>query len=109
MIVFTNIPEHTQITLFDKMNMLEKNTDLAHSILFNLRDEYAGKTIFAGTAQLRVLAPITRCAATQVNPPTAERDLNVTKALQQGFDHIHMGVYAEVIQGGEVNLGDIVG
>ena len=24
MIVFTNIPEHTQTTLFDKMNMLEK-------------------------------------------------------------------------------------
>ena len=70
---------------------------------------WVGKTISAGTAQLRVLAPITRCAATQVNPTTAERDLNVPKALQQGFDHIHMGVYAEVIRGGEVKLGDIVG
>ena len=69
---------------------------------------WVGKTISIGRAQFRVLSPITRCAATQVNPATAERDLNVPKALQQGFDHIHMGVYTEVIDGGELNLGDIV-
>ncbi len=70
---------------------------------------WVGKTISVGTAQLRVLAPITRCAATQVNPSTAERDLNVPKALQQAFDHNHMGIYTEVIGGGEVTIGDIVG
>ena len=56
--------------------------------------------------QLRVLAPITRCAATQANPTTAERDLNIPKTLQRAFGHIYMGVYAEVIAGGELNLGD---
>ena len=70
---------------------------------------WVGKAIAIGTVQLRILAPITRCAATQVNPTTATRDLNVPKALQQAFDHIHMGVYTEVLDGGEVNLGDHVG
>ena len=70
---------------------------------------WVGQTISVGKAQLRVLSPITRCAATQVNPTTAERDLNVPKALQQAFDHIHMGVYTEVIGSGEVTIGDIVG
>lgn len=70
--------------------------------------DWVGKTILVGTAQLRVLSPITRCAATQVNPATAERDLNVPKALKQAFDHIHMGIYGEVIDGGDVSVGDRV-
>lgn len=69
---------------------------------------WVGKTIAVGQVQLRVLAPITRCAATQVNPATAQRDLNVPKALQQAFDHIYMGVYAEVLDGGEIKLGDTI-
>ena len=69
---------------------------------------YVGKTITVGKAQMRVLSPTTRCAATQVNPATAERDLNVPKALQQAFGHIHMGVYAEVIASGEIELGDVI-
>lgn len=70
---------------------------------------WVGKTVSIGTVQLRVLAPITRCAATQVNPTSAERDLNVPKALQQAFNHIHMGIYTEVIDRGELGTGDRVG
>lgn len=68
--------------------------------------DWVGQIISAGNAKLRVLSPITRCAATQVNPATAERDLNIPKALQQGFGHIHMGIYAEVIESGTVAVGD---
>lgn len=62
--------------------------------------------ISLGAARLRVVSPITRCAATQVNPVTAERDLDIVAALGRAFGHTNMGVYAEVVAGGEVAIGD---
>jgi uncharacterized protein len=68
--------------------------------------DWLGSEITLGTARLRVVAPITRCAATQVNPVTARRDLDIVAALGRAFGHINMGVYAEVSAGGEVAIGD---
>lgn len=68
--------------------------------------DWLGQEIAIGAARLRVTARIDRCAATNVNPETAARDMNVVKALQRGFGHIDMGVYAEVISGGEIATGD---
>jgi uncharacterized protein YcbX len=62
--------------------------------------------ISLGSARLRVLSPITRCAATQVNPVTAQRDLDVVAALERAFGHINMGVYAEVVEAGEIAVGN---
>ena len=62
--------------------------------------------ITVGAARLRVISPITRCAATQVNPVTAERDLDIVAALGRAFGHFNMGVYAEVVAGGEIAVGD---
>ena len=62
--------------------------------------------ITVGTARLRVLSPITRCAATQVNQLTAKRDLDIVAALGRAFGHINMGVYAEVLAGGGIAVGD---
>jgi hypothetical protein len=59
-----------------------------------------------GAARLRVISPITRCAATQVNPTTAKRDLDIVSTLGRAFGHINMGVYAEVVVGGEIAVGD---
>ena len=59
-----------------------------------------------GGARLRIVSPITRCKATEVNPATAERDLDIVGALQRDFGHNLMGVYAEVIDGGEIALND---
>ena len=64
--------------------------------------------IIIGVAQLRVISPITRCAATQVNPVTAKRDLDIVSALGREFGHINMGVYAEVVSGGEIAVGDVL-
>jgi len=64
--------------------------------------------IALGTARLRVLSPITRCAATEVNPTTAQRDLEIVAALERAFGHINMGVYAEVAAGGEIAVGDVL-
>jgi hypothetical protein len=68
--------------------------------------DWIDSEITLGAARLRVISPITRCAATQVNPATAQRDLDVVAALGRAFGHINMGVYAEVVAGGEVALGD---
>jgi uncharacterized protein len=68
--------------------------------------DWIGSEIALGDARLRVVAPITRCAATQVNPATAERDLDIPAALQRGFGHNLMGIYAEVVAGGNIALGD---
>jgi uncharacterized protein len=68
--------------------------------------DWVDTEITVGAARLRVISPITRCAATQVNPVTAERDLDIVAALGRAFGHINMGVYAEVVAGGEVAVGD---
>ena len=64
--------------------------------------------IMVGNARLRVVSAITRCAATTVNPETAARDLNIPAILQEKFGHNYMGVYAEVVAGGEVVTGDLL-
>ena len=68
--------------------------------------DWMGAEIAAGGARLRVISPITRCAATEVNPETAERDLDVVGTLMRGFGHNIMGIYAEVIAGGELAVGN---
>ncbi len=66
---------------------------------------WLGREIHIGAVRLRVTARIDRCAATQVNPETAARDTNLLKALQRGFGHNDMRVYAEIIGGGEIATG----
>lgn len=61
-----------------------------------------------GGARVRVVSRTTRCAATTVNPSTAKRDLEIPIALQRQFGHHCMGVYAQVIDGGDVAIGSAV-
>jgi len=68
--------------------------------------DWIGSEMMLGEARLRVVAAITRCAATEVNPATAERDLDIVAALRRGFGHNLMGVYAEVAEGGALATGD---
>ena len=57
---------------------------------------------------VRATSRIQRCAATNVNLETANRDLNIPLQLQQAFGHADMGIYVEVIQGGTINQGDTI-
>jgi MOSC domain-containing protein len=68
--------------------------------------DWIGAEITLGTARLRIVSPITRCAATQVNPVTAARDLDIPSALDRHFGHINMGIYAEVLAPGPIAPGD---
>lgn len=70
--------------------------------------EWMERHITVGAAQLRVISPITRCAATEVNPATAKRDLDVVKTLMRRWGHNIMGIYAEVVAGGDLAIGDSI-
>jgi hypothetical protein len=67
--------------------------------------DWAGRELAIGDARLRVAEPIERCAATEVNPVTAARDLRLLRGLADRFGHVEMGVYAEVVAGGTVAPG----
>jgi uncharacterized protein YcbX len=70
--------------------------------------ELLGRELAVGGARLKVVKRIVRCAATNVDPDTGIRDLTIPQALMQNFDHMDCGVYAEVVEGGEVAVGDPV-
>ena len=52
--------------------------------------------------------PITRCPATEVNPVTAERDVDPLEELRRLYGHVELGVHAEVIEGGRFAVGDAI-
>ena len=70
--------------------------------------EWTGRSLRIGAAELRVVDPINRCAATCVDPDTGSRDMNVPKILQHAFGHVETGVYAEVTESGSIRAGDPV-
>jgi hypothetical protein len=64
--------------------------------------------IAIGKARLKVVKRIVRCAATNVDPATGIRDLTIPKTLLQSFGHADCGIYAEVLTGGDIAIGDAV-
>lgn len=70
--------------------------------------DLVGREIAIGDARLRIVKRTQRCAATQVNPATARRDIAVPRLLMQTYGHSDMGVYAEVLVPGEVRPGDAI-
>ena len=67
-----------------------------------------GKEIAVGPARLKVVRRIKRCAATNVEPDTGLRDMNIPQTLMQAFGHADCGIYTEVVSGGEIAVGDPV-
>ena len=67
-----------------------------------------GQTLAIGDARLKVVKRIVRCAAANVDPDTAARDLEIPATLQRTHGHADCGVYAEVIDGGRIASGDAV-
>ena len=49
-----------------------------------------------------------RCAAVNVDPESAARDLDIPSALMRNLGRNECGVYAEVIAGGSVAVGDAI-
>lgn len=69
-------------------------------------NDWTGASLSLGAARAQVFKSIVRCAATHVNLQTAERDLDVTKALFDHFGHMNCGIYVHVTAPGRVAVGD---
>ena len=73
-----------------------------------VENEVAGRPLMLGQARLTGVKPIVRCAATHVDPDTAERDFDLVPALFDQYGHRWCGVYASISDGGTVRPGDRV-
>ena len=58
--------------------------------------------------RLKTVKRIVRCAATEVDPDTAIRDLPIPRLLMDTYGHADCGIYAEVVEGGEIASGDTI-
>jgi hypothetical protein len=70
--------------------------------------ELLDRTLAIGDVRLKVVKRIRRCAAVNVDPETAVRDLEIPRTLERRLGHADCGIYAEVIAGGEIAVGDEV-
>ncbi len=70
--------------------------------------DWMDREISVGGVPMRVIYRTQRCAATQVNPLTAERDVNVPAEIVKHFGHRDLGVYAEVLGDGDISVGGAV-
>jgi uncharacterized protein YcbX len=69
--------------------------------------ELVGKVLTASSGvRLKVTKRIERCAATNVDPATGIRDLQIPRSLMQAYGHFDCGIYAEVLTGGTLVTGD---
>jgi uncharacterized protein YcbX len=67
-----------------------------------------GETLRIGRARLKVVKTTTRCAAVNVDPDTAARDLDIPPAIVRHRGNNECGIYAEVIEDGEIGIGDVL-
>jgi len=64
--------------------------------------------VIGSSARLKAIKRIERCAATDVDPLTGIRDLTIPRTLMQSFGHTDCGIYAEVIEAGDIAVGDAI-
>jgi hypothetical protein len=67
---------------------------------------WIGQKLVLGGAVLEVCERIGRCKATGVNPQTGVPEGDTLAALEDNFGHTDFGVFARVVQGGQVTVGD---
>jgi uncharacterized protein YcbX len=70
--------------------------------------DWVGRELLIGSARLRVTRRTVRCAATEVNPQTGERDADPIAELKAAYGHAELGIHAEVVEGGTIATGDAI-
>ncbi|MDE4134665.1 MOSC domain-containing protein [Phaeobacter sp. QD34_3] len=70
--------------------------------------DWLGREVQIGDAVFAVRERTRRCLATTANPNTGLRDADTLKTLNGAFGHQDFSVYAEVVRGGDIRLGDPV-
>jgi uncharacterized protein len=97
-----NMVDHPVHPLRFRANLYVEGWPAWHE--FDLLD----RTLVIGEARLKVVKRIVRCAAVNVDPDTAMRDLAIPQALQRRLGHADCGIYAEVTTGGDITVGDAI-
>lgn len=67
-----------------------------------------GRHLRLGGATLEVVERVGRCRATDANPETGTRDIDMLRFLQAEYGHTDLGVFCTVVEGGPVARGDRV-
>ena len=67
---------------------------------------WIGKKISISECVLEVFKKTQRCAAINVNPGTAIRDINILNEINTHYGHLDLGVYARVVKTGLVSISD---
>jgi uncharacterized protein len=65
-----------------------------------------GTGIMGNGVEVKIVKRIVRCAATNVDPVTGARDLEIPNTLMKTFGHADCGIYAEVLTPGAIAVGD---
>ncbi len=68
-------------------------------------EEFNWQRVQIGEVHFNCLKPTSRCAATNVNPQTAQRDQQLPQALAKLYGHTNLGMYMRVEKGGELAVG----
>jgi uncharacterized protein YcbX len=69
-------------------------------------NDWKDRRLKIGEAEASVFKPIVRCAATHVDPSTAQRDMDVVKALFDNYGHMFCGIYVQTRVAGRIAEGD---
>ena len=67
---------------------------------------WLGKIITIGGVKFEIFRKTKRCAATNVNPNTGLRDLNIPNRLRKIYGHYDLGVYGKVLNKGIIKIND---
>ncbi|MGI9461362.1 MAG: MOSC domain-containing protein [Alphaproteobacteria bacterium] len=108
-----SIINHNSLRDFAK-KIGEKNIDKrrfrANIYIDNLESftelSWVGRDIKCGKAILRAIERTARCAITEINPDNAMRDFSTLTHLKKNYQHLDMGIYAEIINGATISIGD---
>jgi len=69
-------------------------------------NQTSGGRLVLGGVEAKIAKPIVRCVATHVDPDTGERDIEVVRSLFESYEHRFCGLYANIVRGGRVAVGD---
>jgi len=70
--------------------------------------DWLDREVGAGDARFRAAERIDRCAATNVDPASGARDLNIPLTLRQSYGHIDCGVLLRVTRGGDLEVDQTI-
>ena len=68
--------------------------------------DWIGADLKIGGAAFRVDRRNGRCGATNVDPKTGRRDLDIPGSLRRAFGHKDLGIYLRALEAGAVEIGD---